>query len=144
MRTRFEIEGLDDLDDNLARAAELMSDPAVVMPVLLEALEPVAQTAKGIVHVRTGRLRDGISVSDRAEGAESERGIAAYVGPSADADYAIDVEVGRPPSVGATGREYDATRAYPYMRPAWNQNSDGILPATADGLGKVLARELKG
>lgn len=144
MRTRFEIEGLDDLDDNLARAAELMSDPDIVEPVLQEALSPVSDAAKAIVHVRTGRLRDAIGVSDRAGGGGGERGITAYVGPSVDADYAVDVEIGRPPSVGADGREYDATRAYPYMRPAWNQNSDGILPATADGLGKVLARELKG
>ena len=144
MRTGFRIEGLDDLDKNLARAAELMNDPDVVQPVLHDALEPVSDAAKAIVHVRTGHLRDAIGVSDQADGGGSERGIAAYVGPSVDADYAVDVEIGRPPSVGVDGREYDGTRAYPYMRPAWNQNSDGVLPATADGLGKVLARELKG
>lgn len=144
MPARFKVEGGDDLDRNLAAASDLMRDPAVVMPVLQDALAPVAEAARGIVPVRSGRLRSDIGVSDRAEGDLGQRGIAAYVGPSVDAYYAVDVERGRPPSVSPSGREYDATRPHPFMRPAWDQQEDAILPAVAKGLGEVLKRNLKG
>lgn len=144
MPARFRVEGGDDFDRNLAAASDLMRDPDVVMPILQDALSSVVDAARGIVPVRSGRLRDDIGVSDQAEGALGQRGIAAYVGPSVDAYYAVDVEKGRPPSVGADGREYDATRPHPFMRPAWDQEEDGILPAVAQGLGEVLKRNLKG
>lgn len=144
MRTRFVMEGLDDLDRNLALASDLMRDRELASPVVQDALAPIAEVARNIVPVRSGRLRDDISVSDRAEGDRSDGDIVAYVGPSIDAFYAEDVELGRPASVSASGREYDATRPHPFMRPAWDQESDGILPALARGLAEMLKRNLKG
>lgn len=144
MRTRFVIEGFDDFDRNLALASDLMRDRELVDPVLHDALAPVAEAARSIVPVRSGRLRDDILVSDSAEDDRSDGDIVAYVGPSTDAFYAEDVERGRPASVSASGREYDATRPHPFMRPAWDQESDGILPALGRGLGEMLKRKLKG
>lgn len=142
-KTGLHVEGFDDADDALAAIGAAPANPDRVMPAMLDALQPVAERAKEIVPVQTGRLRDDIDVSDRADGA-GEGGLAAYVGPSVDAFYAEDVEFGRPASISRSGREWDAVEAEPYMRPAWDAEQDGVLPRLGKGLGRVLSAAAKG
>lgn len=144
MPAKLRIEGGDAFDRNLVDLRDIMQDPNVVVPVLEDALAPVAEAARRIVPVRSGRLRDDIEVSDQAADDPGHSGIAAFVGPNTDAFYAEDVELGRPASISRSGREYDAIRPKPFMRPAWEQESDGLLPAVAHGLGEALRRKLKG
>jgi hypothetical protein len=110
----------------------------------MDALDPVAERARQIVPVRSGRLRDDIAVSDQAANGAVEHGVAAYVGPSVDAFYAEDVEYGRPASISASGREHDATRPHPFMRPAWDEEVDGLIDRAAAGIGKLVQRKARG
>lgn len=143
MRPKFRIEGLDEMDERLRRVGDALQDRDQVVPVLMNALEPVAERARQIVPVRSGKLRDDITVSDQAEG-ESSNELAAYVGPTPDAYYAADVEMGRPAEISASGREYDATQAHPFMRPAWDEQESEIVHSVADGLTDLLHRAAKG
>lgn len=143
MRPRFRIEGFEQMDQRLQRVGDALQDRDQVVPVLINALEPVAQRAREIVPVRSGRLRGDITVSDRADGGSSKE-LAAYVGPSPDAYYAVDVEMGRPAQISASGREYDATQPHPFMRPAWDEQESDIPQAVADGLTDILHRAAKG
>ena len=140
MPARLHIEGAEDMDRRLVGIGKDASDPAMVLPILMEALEPVAERAREIVPVRSGRLQNDIGVSDRAIDADAERGVAAYVGPDADAFYAEDVEFGRPASVSRSGRHWDEVPPNPFMRPAWDMESDSIIERVADGLGRVIER----
>ncbi|HEX8382447.1 MAG TPA: hypothetical protein VF592_03630 [Sphingomonas sp.] len=144
MRTGFKISGFGEMDRRLLAVDRAMDDNREVMAVLLAALEPVAEGARQIVPVRSGKLRREIATSDRALDAPAERGIAAYVGPSVAAEYADEVEMGRPARVEPSGREHDATRPHPYMRPSWDAEVANMPASVADGLGRLIKRAAEG
>lgn len=144
MRARMEVDGFDDMDQRLGAIERLGTSRSAILPVMVETLEPVAEHARQIVSVRTGRLRSDITVSDRVADNDFDQGLAAYVGPTIDAFYAEDVEFGRPSSISASGREHDATRPHPFMRPAWDAEVRGLLGRLADGFTRLLQRAAGG
>jgi HK97 gp10 family phage protein len=142
-KVSFAIEGFDEIDIKLASIGDIVSDRDRAMPIMLDALEPVAERARQIAPVRTGRLRDDIVTSETAEGGLDE-GITAYVGPSVDAFYAEDVEFGRPASISPSGREWDAVDAQPFMRPAWDAEESAVIDRLGAGLRRIVSQAAKG
>lgn len=141
-RAGFAIEGFDEVDLKLSSIGSVVTDRDRVMPIMLDALEPVAERARHIAPVSTGRLRDDISTSETAED-EFDDGITAYVGPSIDAFYAEDVEFGRPASISQSGREWDAVDAQPFMRPSWDAEDSAVIDRLGAGLRRIVARAAK-
>lgn len=137
MKSGIRIEGFEEADANLA-ALSRMADEGDLRALGIDALEPVAETARSIVRQRTGRLMRSIRVGtelSRAQAARfpAERGtVEIYVGP-ASMTRAITEEFG---TVREVGR--------PYMRPAWDTRVTDVVSRLRDGAGRLLRQIVGG
>jgi|UPI00083722D4 hypothetical protein len=131
------VEGFGDADRNLA-ALERLADADDLRALGMDALEPVADAARGMVRQRTGRLMRSIGVGTQLSPAQAARvspdpgTVEIYVGPGSMAQ-AITEEFG-------TVRE----AAHPYMRPAWDMRLGEVIARLRVGAGRRLKRIVKG
>src|SRR3569833_558362 len=58
----FSIEGMDKLDETLERLAKDMASPSVAENAMIAAGQPIAERARQLTPVETGRLRGSIDV----------------------------------------------------------------------------------
>ena len=136
-RTSMRLEGDADMDKRLGQM-EGLADREFLEQLAVSALQPVADTARGIVRQRSGELHDSIGVGTRlsysqaADEIDDPDVVAAYVGPGSMAQ-AITEEFG---TVNEPGN--------PYLRPAWDENVGGMQASVRDGLGDRLQRLAKG
>jgi len=136
MKTGFRVEGFDETDRNLKKLG-LMADAGQLRDLGVDALEPVADTARGLVRSRTGRLRNSIGVGDKLSPRQSmlskpEPGtVEIYVGPGALVQ-AITEEFGTVHEQG-----------HPFLRPAWDGRLGEVIARLRKGAGEMLRRNTK-
>ncbi|BBD01841.1 HK97-gp10 family putative phage morphogenesis protein [Sphingobium sp. YG1] len=122
----MKLHGVEQMMRTLKRI-QLAVDDRVQTRVALNAAEIVADRARQLAPVDTGRLRDsiGVSLTPPSEMSFSIRGegVRVFIGPAADVAYAPYVEFG-------TWRQ----AAHPFMRPALDLTRDEVQQAIAHGL----------
>lgn len=128
MKSSFDFEGADDFDGALEDLVDL-SDPRVIIEALTAGAEVIADYARPLTAVRTGRTRASITTSTDAIDARPEPGPAVYVGPTTDVPYALAEELGRADSSSGHG----TVRPHPFMRPAFDMGGD-------DARGAIVSR----
>ncbi len=128
MSLHMNIEGVGDAIANIRRVADAVGDDAV-RDIGLEALEPVAETARELAPVRYGQLRDSIVVIERLPDApDLYDGRAVFVGPlMAGPFYAGFVEFGTVNMV-----------AQPYLGPAIDMHEAHVFDVLGERLGALI------
>ena len=133
----MKIEGFDEADANL-EALGAMGEAEAMVALGLDALQPVAETARSLVRRRTGRLGQSIGVGTQLSPRQAalsapERGtVEIYVGPGS-MPQAITEEFGTVNEVG-----------HPYLRPAWDTRLADVLARLRQGAATRLQRIAKG
>jgi HK97 gp10 family phage protein len=135
------IEGLGEIVAALSELPKTTSRN-VVRRILKRRAEPFAETARALVPVDKGFLRESIVVSTkltkhqrRQHRKEAPEDIEVYIGPNADP--------------AAHLQEFGTSRfkAQPFMRPAWDQNKAGAVEGIAADLWqeneKAIARRAR-
>lgn len=137
MGIRMQIEGFDEADRNLEQLQQ-MTDAEQLRALGFEALEPVANSARGLVRTRTGRLRQSIGVGDKLSPAQAAQ--------STPAPGTVEVYVGPGPLVQAITEEFGTVReqGHPFMRPAWDGNVDEVIARLRKGASARLRRIMGG
>ncbi|CAN5480509.1 HK97 gp10 family phage protein [soil metagenome] len=117
----------------------------VVQRALMKAGEPIAADARARAPVRSGRLRDRITVAktlskrQRRGRGKWKGAVEAFIGAS-PARHAHLVEFGTGPRVSKkTGKSSGEMPAHPFMRPAWEAGKDKLL----NDLGELLWAEIE-
>jgi hypothetical protein len=129
VKPRVVLTGHREAQINLRRIAQALGDDQM-REFAIEALQPVADTARSLVSVRSGATRDGITVSARLpDGSEAEyNGRAAFVG-TLDTDSRVPwyLELG-------TVKQ----RAEPFLIPAVDAEAEHVF----DILGGLAGRAI--
>jgi HK97 gp10 family phage protein len=100
-----------------------------VRAAAVQSAELVMDTAKAIVPVDTGRLRDSIDYQITEDALQ----ITAIISPHTE--YANRIEFGFI-GVDSLGRTYNQA-AQPYMRPAWDENQGQVFQIFNGGMARV-------
>ena len=146
---KLRVTGLEGIDAAL-REIKQSTGKAAVRRVLTRALEPVRDTAKQLVPVHEGRLRDSIVISTRlgksaARAARkmtaTESSVAAMRGIGEASRGSVTVYVGTANRNGVP-REFGTVRsvASPFMRPAWDANKHRVLDTIQSELGAEIMK----
>jgi hypothetical protein len=137
VKAGLRIEGFDDVDRRLVRL-DSMTDVEALKDIGIDALEPVADTARALVRRRTGRLANSIHAGDQLSPAQSALH---YPEPGT-----VEVYAGPGPLPQAITEEFGTVHegAHPYMRPAWDSRVSDVQDRLQNGLGKRLDRIVKG
>ena len=136
---RVKIEGLREVQEALKKLPKKATAKNVMRRVLKKRAQPFADTARDLVPVDKGALKDSIGVSTVL--AKSQRR-----GFKKEGRDDVVVFVGAGPHPQASLQEFGTKdfRAQPYMRPAWdkhkNQTLDGIVGDMWDEIEKAAAR----
>lgn len=161
-REVFKVEGLKDVDqalNDLIESTSKATGKAAVRRSLVQSAQPVAEHARRLVRVKTGRLRDSIVVSAKLANPignrEFREAMQAGLGRSAAVEAlrgarraqlgssgAVVVHVGAGQLPHAHLVEFGTFRsqAYPYMRPAWEAEKMGVLHGVTISLGEHIQR----
>ncbi|UYY60108.1 hypothetical protein [Sphingomonas sp. S2-65] len=137
MKTGIRLEGADEMDASLERLHG-MTDEDALRALGFEALEPVADAARGLVRKRTGVLAASIGVGDHLSPAQAAQNtpepgtVEVYVGPGS-MTRAITEEFGTVREVG-----------HPYMRPAWMGQLGEVQQRLRTGAARLLRSLTKG
>lgn len=127
-----EIKGLRELSAALEGLGKSL-ERGVLRRTAVKALEPVRDRAQQLAPVDEGHLRDSIVIGNRltrsakaADKAEPRQGVRVYCGTA---------------NRNAVPREFGTVRsaADPFMRPAWDSESGGML----DTIGRVLGPDIE-
>jgi len=141
MKPSLKFEGAKELQAGLMEL-EGVTALRVVRSALTESLKPVAESARGRVPVREGRLQRSIGIGWRLMRRQkslnqpivSASGVEAYVG------------------AGLVGGKFDGRAAHlvefgtvhsaphPFMRPAWISNLQAVFNGLSQSMGRNLAR----
>lgn len=140
MKAGLEIEGLRELDNNLA-ALPKATAKAVVRRGLTEQLKPVADMANALwpgaddsAFAVSSKLKRGQPQPDTASGA-----VTVYVGSTRAAPHAHLREWGTAPRYHKSGKFVGAVAPVPSLGPAWDAHRAQIL----QGLAATLWEEMK-
>lgn len=132
-KTVVRIEGLKEISDALQELPKA-TGKNVVRRILKDRAEPFAETARSLVPVDQGHLRESITVSTRLT--RRQRSQHRKAGPND-----VEVFIGPNADPAAHLQEFGSSRhpAQPFMRPAWDQNKDAAL----DGIAQDLWAEIE-
>lgn len=136
--TRIRIDGL---SETLEALRELPKATArnVVVRVLKKRGQPIADKARRLAPVESGKLRSSVGVSTKLT--RRQRSLHTKAGPQD-----VEVFVGAGPQPQAHMQEFGTfkDRPQPFMRPAWDDNKgeliDGIAKDLWDEIAKAAAR----
>lgn len=139
------VEGLKELDKALKDMATSTAK-RTAKRAMATALEPVAAAARELAPRDTGRLAESIAVSDKltkrqrtlARGSEGRDMVTMNVG--AHGRVAHLVEFGTGPRHKKNGAFVGVMPPQPFMRPAWDQNMQGVLDSLAASLSAEIAK----
>lgn len=126
-RSGCRLDGADEFDRRLEGLSDL-SDADALKALGFNALEPVADAARGLVRKDTGRLERSIGVGDQLSPAQAAANVVdsgtveIYVGPGALVE-AITEEFGTVHEQG-----------HPFMRPAWDGKVAGVMSRLVSGV----------
>lgn len=134
MARSFRISGFRELDQALAELPKSL-ERNVLRRVATKALQPFVERAKSLAPVDEGNLRDSIVIAGSGlsrgakavDRAEPKQGVRMYAGTA---------------NRNAVPREFGSIRApaHPFMRPAWDATSEGMLKSVAADLGPEIER----
>lgn len=137
MRGRVRVSGLKELDEALSQLPKATAK-AVLRRIGIRALAPVIATAKTLVPVDDGDLRDSLKVTTKLSRrqqsiqnkalAQGKASVQLFAGASA-LPHAHLVEFGT-----------SAMAAQPFMRPAWDQQKSAVLKMISDELGGEITK----
>ncbi len=108
----------------------------IVRHALREAARPVLATAKALVPVDTGRLKKSLKI--RSAGKRGQAGIVVRTGTRAELGIPEDAKYFYP---AALEFGHGNVPAYPFLRPALDQNRPRALKIIARELGAGIERE---
>lgn len=139
MKPTLSLRGGRDLDLALQELAKTTAK-RLARKAMADALSPVEEAARDLAPKGpTGNLRESVAVSHRlnpSQAAEAPREgqhvLHMYVG--ANAPHAHLVEFGTGPRRHKSGKFVGAMPPNPWMRPAWDGNSDAVLARLTDAL----------
>lgn len=138
MKTTIKLDGLKGVEDALMRVKGSTAK-SKVRKVLREAGEPVARTARMLVRVDQGELRESIDVSpvlSRSARREHKKGsfadVEMHIGPSGLAQ-AYTEEFGTVHQL-----------AHPFLRPAWDYHEQSTLDLIGAGLWVEVQKKARG
>lgn len=130
---RVRLDGAKELQNALRELPKRVGK-AAVKRALLKAGKPIAQQAKALAPIGTGRLKRTIRISTtlsrrqrrtRAKGADAtETTVYIGAGPSRHAHL---VEFGSGERTTGTGKSTGAMPAHPFLRPAWDAGKGRAL-----------------
>lgn len=153
MKVTVRVDGLKELDEALGELPKATARN-VLKRALIKAAEPIAEQARALAPVRTGKLRDSIIISTRTtnpgkqafaiamkSGASREEAVAAarLANRGHKSFFELYVGPGRQPHAHLQefGTAHHAPQ--PYMRPAWDANKMRAL----ETIKKQLADEIE-
>lgn len=123
----FALSGIDQAVRTVRNIGQAVTDEKIAAEAM-QALEPVAETARQLAPVRSGELRDNIVVSDMLRDGPERKGKAVYVGVLAGkALHAGFVELGTL-----------HMQAQPFLTPAFEQHRDLIINILGKGAGRLI------
>ena len=137
MKATVKVEGLAQLERNLKRfESGLLNE---LEPAARSAGEMVAEVAKqkGGYKDKSGELRRSIGVT----GTEKKRSsVQVYVSPSKKAFYALMVEYGHTLKRTRKGQSFSKTRAFPFLRPAYEETKTRAQDLIRATLARLIER----
>ncbi len=139
MAQKFRIEGLKELDKALGQL-QRATGKNVLRRVARNALEPIIEVAKGLVHAPTGKLRDSLAVSTKL----SHHQKTLHKRMFASEKSSVEMFAGAGPHhfvPQAIMEEFGTVKqgAHPFLRPAW----DGGKMRMLNGIKRDLWAEIK-
>lgn len=136
------MSGFAELDARLAKLPTAMR-PEIVTPALMAGGEVIAEEARVLVPVRSGNLRDSITVGteplNSAAGGLTALGETVNVGPAQGKDAEHDGFYGHMIEFGTKH-----AAAEPFMRPAFDSKKDEAFEVIADRICAEIDRIAKG
>lgn len=148
---KFEVTGFRELEKALMELSRLRAK-AIGRKAAIKVLEPVAQTARELAPRLRGGLSESVVVSTRLDRKESRKAwragetgshrVTVNVGPAKP--HGLLLEFGTGPRHHKNGKFTGAVAPHPFMRPAWDAHTPGMVERLAAELrvefDKVLAR----
>lgn len=139
MTFTYKIEGLKELDKALGELPEA-AGKQVLRDVGKKALKPVEAAAKRNVTVRTGALKNSINISTRLSPRQAgikkqdpdKSTVEIYAGGGKGGPHAHLLEF---------GTAHSAPK--PFLRPAWDANSDRVLEIVRKELGAAITSKAR-
>lgn len=119
------ITGFDELSKKLSSLVK--STEKIEDEVLIEAAQPIADTARSLARRRTGQGADSIHVSEVQQDGDEKF---VRVGPGEEGWYMFFQEVGT-----------SHAPAHPFLRPAYDQHESSAQRLIGDRLGRNITRE---
>lgn len=157
MAVKVEVKGLKEIEDALKALPEAASK-RLSRAALRQASKPMAEKAKTLAPVKTGKLRDSIKIGAKVNGRQmkiyrrlSERhGVELFIGPSyLKSDMGRHghlVEFGTKPRINGgkfKGTKHPGTRPQPFMRPAFDAEAQPTVERLKPLLWKNIQRAAK-
>lgn len=154
MKVEMKITGFDELLNKMDKLPPLLHK-RILRASGRRAMKLVLETAKGIVPVRTGRLRDAIKITTRQN--RQRRQLDIRVGPSnipyahlvEDGTSSHTIKVKKASFLGWGNKtfgikvDHPGAKAQPYMRPALDENRDKIISFLKVDLKKSIDRAVR-
>ena len=133
MKPGLQVEGLKEFDGQI-EGLTTVRDPNVMLQAGMDALQPVAERARGLARRRTGQLAGSITTGDQLSPAQ------AAMSPAPPGT--VQVYVGPGPLPQAITEEFGTLDQEPhaFMRPAWDAEERNIIQRVAQALGQKLRR----
>lgn len=128
------VEGMKELQRALEELPEALAN-SVMSKVLRDRAEPIAATARQLVPVDSGALRNSITVSTRLtrrqfgeHRKEGPRDVEVFIGPGSLPQAHL--------------QEFGTFKdpAQPFMRPAWDQHRNSVLEGIAGDLWRAIEK----
>lgn len=133
MKMTYKVEGLKELDAALVELGNRASAKRIGRKVLIAVANPVADTMRALVPVKTGRLKRSIQVSARLTRNQKKKhkkivtkaGVEVFVGAAEWTSHLVEFGTVR-------------SRPKPFARPAWEAHKGLVLPRLAAELRKEI------
>jgi HK97 gp10 family phage protein len=137
MKTTVSISGLRELDAALGELPKA-TGRAVLRRIGIRAFAPVIATAKQLVPVDKGELRDSLKVATKLSRRQQQKHARAV----AEGKASVMLYAGATSLPHAHLVEYGTANMppQPFMRPAWDQEKDGVLATIKAELGGEIEK----
>lgn len=153
MASKFEFEGFKELEENLKRLEKLSTQRSVMRKAIDDASKHIVEQAKTYAPYRKGRLEGSIKMSGKLNKSQSslEKGnretdteITRYLGSTDPKSHLI--EYGTSPFINGgkfKGTKNKGMSPDPFLRPAWENGKNEVIPNLKDTLIKRINASIK-
>lgn len=132
--------------DRVLSSLKATTARGITRRAMAQALEPVAETARGLVPRDSGKLADSIGVGSKlvknqARAARTSRDVQSmYVGPRSSMAHLV--EFGTGPRFQKNGKFVGVMPPQPFMRPAWDAKREEVLARLTDDIREEIDKTL--